>query len=118
MGGRRARSISEVLGPGRSYPGLERQLTTALKSGDPSAIAEASVKLANKAVTTRELDTYLAYFVPYIQDKLAQAKPSGDIRKDVREEWSRLKRQHDIDVRGVLSDAVAQAVIDFLKARL
>jgi hypothetical protein len=110
--------MPEVLGPGHSYPALERDLRTALKAGKTEAIAEASSELAHKAVSDRELDSYFAYFVPFIQDKLARAKPLKDARQEVREEWSHLKRKHDIRIRGVISDAVVQAVIDFLKERL
>ena len=118
MGGRRARSLPQVLGEGHAYPLLERKLKAALKTGDPDAIAETSSELGRKAVSTQELDSYLAYFIPFIQDKLSRAKPLEDARKEVREEWARLKRRHEIKIRGVVSDAVAQAVIDFLKARL
>lgn len=118
MGGRRATSLTHVVAIGRLDPSLERQLKTALQKGDPEAIAESGSALSLKAISSRQLDAFLEHFTPFIREKLARGRPLDDPRKEVRAEWSRLKREHDIRIKGVLSEAVVQAVIDFLRNRL
>ena len=67
MGGRRATSLTQVLGPKRAYPGLERKLHSALADQDPEAITDAAAALATKAVPPRDLDSYLVHLVPFIK---------------------------------------------------
>lgn len=118
MGGRRATSLVQVVGKEHLDPSLDRRLKTAIKKGDIEAIAESSTALSQRAIEDRELDDYLKRFTPFILEKLSRGKPLDDPRQEVRAEWSRLKREHDIRIGGVLSEAVVQAVIDLLQKRL
>jgi hypothetical protein len=106
------------VGIGRLDTSLEQQLKTALKKGNIEAIAESSAALSRRAIANRELDGYLERFTPFIREKLSRRIPLDDPRKEVRAEWSRLKREYNIRIRAVLSQAVEQAVIDFLRTRL
>ncbi len=117
MGGRRATSLGAVVGDARS-PALEHRLKVALKSADPEAIASTSAELTRKAIPLRQLDECLTHFTPYIRAKLEGGVPIEDPRREVRAEWSRLKRQHDLHPSSILSQAVEQAVIEFLTTRL
>jgi hypothetical protein len=117
MGGRRATSLSEVFGPRKIPPGLEKRLHSALSDRDPQAISDAAASLATKALPRESLDSYITLLVPFVRQHLAKRTPPEDIRRDVRREWARLKKLHSIDVRRVISDAVVQAAEDFLKAK-
>lgn len=117
MGGRRATSLGEVVGAARS-PALEHQLKVALKSADPDAIAAASAELTRKAIPLRQLDECLTHFTPFVRAKLERGVPLEDPRREVRAEWASLKRQHDLHPSRVLSEAVEQAVMEFLSKRL
>ena len=117
MGGRRARSLSDVFG--RVDPALERRLKSAVESGDGEALADSASAVARRAVITPHLAAYLEHFTPFIRARLARGTPLEDPRKEVRAEWSRLKRVRSLPVTGLQqADAIVQAVIDFLRARL
>jgi hypothetical protein len=115
MGGRRPTSVSSILGPNRS-PGLERELKQALRREDAEKIARVSVSLASGAATAEEVSRYFEPFLPFIKNQLERAGPI-DLRYEVRAEWSRIKSEQGIEVRQPVSDAIVQAVIDFLRTR-
>ena len=117
MGGRRATSLNAVVGAAHS-PALEHRLKVALRSADPEAIAATSAELTRRAIPLRQLDECLTHFTPFVRAKLERRVPLDDPRREVRAEWSRLKRQHDLHPSSVLSQAVEQAVIEFLSKRL
>jgi hypothetical protein len=117
MGGRRATSLSAIASPSRSVSSIERKLKSAIRAGDPVAIAKSSLQLSKKVFAPGKLDDYLGHFTPFIRQKLAQGFPVLDPRKEVRAEWSRIKRDYDIPLTGARSQAVEQAVIDFIRAR-
>lgn len=115
MGGRRATSISDVLGPKKSYPSLEKKLHRALSEKDLKGISTAAATLATKSVPLTDLDSYLVHLVPFIRKQLTKKEPPKDVRRDVRREWARIKKSEGIQVRPVVSNAVVQAAIDLLK---
>ena len=117
MGGRRATSLADVLGPGRTYPGLQRKLHNALTDKNPQAISDAAAELAIKAVPRQRLDSYLKLLVPFIKKRLAKPAAPEDIRREVRIEWTHIKKAHGIEVRRVVNDAVVQAAEDLLRSR-
>jgi len=117
MGGRRATSLVQVLGPKRIFPLLEKKLHTALSDQDPQAISDAAAALATKAVPRERADSFLALLVPFIKRQLARRAPPKDLRREVRREWAHIKKTHGIKVRRVISDAVVQAAEDLLKAK-
>ena len=116
MGGRRAVSIRDALGTSRSFPKLERDLDQGLSKQDPRAVSQAASDLAKRAIPATELTSHLRLFVPFIQKQLGEA-PDRDVRSDVRREWARLKKTHDIHVSEAVNNSLVQAVISFLKAR-
>ncbi len=118
MGGRRARSLSDLAAPGRSVVGIGRMLGAAIRQGDPDTIAKRSIQISKKSFVPSKIDSYFGYFVPFIHHKLSAGIQLIDARKEVRAEWSRIKREHGIEFHGVRNEAVVQAVIDFLRARL
>lgn len=115
MGGRRATSVSEILGAGRSHTRLVNKLDSALTADDTTAISAAASQLATKVVSPKELDSHLALLVPYIRRELSSKTPSDDLRRDVRREWSRVKKEHNVRLNRVVSEAVVQGAIDLLR---
>jgi hypothetical protein len=116
MGGRRAASLAEVLGPHRSPP-LERNLQQALDKEDPGKVAAVSTRLAELAVEREKLDAYLVHFVPFIQDQLTRAGPrsSAELRTVVRTAAREITSRENLDLKGARRDAVIQAVINYLR---
>ena len=117
MGGRRATSLVEVLGPSQTYPQLERDLHRGIAKEDARAISAAAASLAKKSLSPRRLDSYLELLLPFIKKRFQQQPKGRDLRADVRREWSRIKRAHEIRLNHVVNDAVVQAVIDLLRAK-
>ncbi len=117
MGGRRATSLDEVLGPKKSYPTLEKKLHSALSDRDPRAISDAAAAIATKAIPPQNVESYLVHLVPFIKKQLAKRVPPKDVRRKVRREWSRIKKAHGIKVRRVINDAVAQAAENLLRPK-
>ena len=117
MGGRRATSLIEVLGPKKAYPKLEKKIQSALSDQDPRAISDAAAALATKALPSAALDTYLVHLSPFITKHLAMRTLPSDIRSKVRHEWSHIKGVHGIKVRRVVSEAVVQAAENLIRAK-
>jgi len=115
MGGRRAVSLSQVLGSTTREPKLEARLHSALRRGEPEEIADVSSALAARVLSPAEAANYLALFVPFVREHLTKPLPPQDLRASVREEWTHLKSKHDLNVKGVLNDAVVQSVLDLLR---
>jgi hypothetical protein len=116
MGGRRASSLVEVLGPKKTYPALEKRLYSALSDQDAHAISDAAAAISIRVVPPQDLDSYLVHLVPFIKKQLAKRPPPKDVRRMVRREWSHIKKTHSIKVRRVISDAVVQAAENLIKA--
>lgn len=118
MGGRRPRSVAEVLGPYRDRE-AEAQLQSALREQNPERVAEISSDLASRAVAQSEVAEFFKPFLPFIKGQLRGAEPidSAQRRRIVRAEWARIKRARNLEVRAPISDAVVQAVINYLRRR-
>jgi len=96
---------------------LERELHDALKTQDPKGIAAASAVLASRLPEAPQIPDYLSYFVPYIKKQYQREEPVDvtERRSEVRQIWAEIRRDQKIDVRPVISDAVVQAVLNFLR---
>lgn len=116
MGGRRAVSISQVLGPARDEQQVAR-LHQALQSGTAEQIADVSSRLAREALSPTQAAEYLRLFLPFVRTHLKEPLAPDERRKAVRHEWTQIKKNHGLEVRGVINDAVVQAVLDLLRAR-
>lgn len=123
MGGRRARSTAEVLGPSR-HPDLVRKLQRALDSKEPAKIAQIAhltTDLAGKAVSEQQLDQHLVHLLPLVQEleKRSRGDPNLqlDKRKEVRQAWARIERDRGISVKPIQRDALVQAVLNYLDRR-
>lgn len=109
MGGRRAGSLTSLVGSGGAVTPAKSRLTRAIKGQDPSEIATASVQLVLNSELGLGSIRLALKLVPYLQQnasELAQlSRPERDER--IREAWSDVKRQANV----VTSKEVDGAII-------
>lgn len=109
MGGRRARSVSEIVGVGLS---AERSFDRALESGSPIALAAGSARL----VAESDRVTDILYYVSRLAGVVRQFIEAGrDLSHDEREaiarrEWSRLKQRENIPDDPVATQTIVAAL--------
>lgn len=108
MGGRRARSITEIVGTGKALSTRTGQLTEALAEGDADAVAESSAKLIGVSNKIDDILYYASKLTKFIE---RTAKKGEDLsheerQKLARKEWSRIKRKENLK-----DDPIATKVI-------
>lgn len=110
MGGRRARSLKEIVGGGLSS--LSANFTRAVNKGDPDAVAVSSAKLVGGSKKTGSI----LFYVSQLSDFIRRIVESGrDLDYDerlslTRKEWSRIKREKNLEDDPVVTNAVVWAV--------
>ena len=110
MGGRRARSLKEIVGSGLST--LSAGFTRAVNQGDPSAVAVSSAKLLAGSKKTAGILFYVGQLTGFIQ-RMIESGRDLDYEERVsltRKEWSRIKREKNIDDDPIVTNAVVSAV--------
>jgi len=109
MGGRRARSLSEIVGTGlRGQGGFSR----ALSSADPEAMAASSAKLVSESDRVTDIIYYVSKLADVVRDIVETGRDlSYDERETVaRRDWSRIKDNEDLPDDPVITQAVVSAV--------
>jgi hypothetical protein len=111
MGGRRAGSLSNLVGSGRDVAAAKRRLSRAVTKEDPSAIAEASINLvehSNVGIESLRLGLKLA---PYVSENAAElATLSGTDREErIRAAWADIKRRENLQTPREVDSAVVNA---------
>jgi hypothetical protein len=109
MGGRRARSLSEIVGTG-----LGRQqaiFTRAVGQENPEGIAASSAKLIAESDKISSILYYASKLTDFI---LKEAKSKEDLNyvereKLARQEWSRIKKEENIPNDPVVTEAIVSA---------
>ena len=117
MGGRRAASVSEFVGTGKRRKDLAEKIHSGFETGSHEDVSKAAASLAKQVVPKKRLNSYLALLVPFVTDQITRETPSANLRRDVRREWSRLKKVHGLKVSRIVSQAVEQATIAVIRAR-
>jgi len=108
MGGRRARSLSEIVGTGLSSSGFN----SAMDGADPTAMAASSAAL----VADSDRITDIIYHVSRLSDVVRKLVESGrDLSYDEREalarkEWSRIKTRENLPDDPIVTKAVIAGV--------
>ena len=114
MGGRRAKSVSEVVGSGNTP--LKRKLGRALTAQDPQRVAESAAELVAAGDKTIDILYYASRLAGLVRSVI---ESGGDLSYAERESlarkaWSRIKRQEHLQddpiVTSVLVAAVAAAL--------
>jgi hypothetical protein len=110
MGGRRARSLKEIVGGGVSS--LSAKFTRAVNQGDPSAVAVSSAKLLAGSKKTAGILFYVSQLTDFIRRIVESGRDLNyeDRLSLTRKEWSRIKRERNLDDDPVVTNAVVSAV--------
>lgn len=110
MGGRRARSVSEVVGEG--LRGQKSQFARALKGKDPQAIAQSSARLLAKSPKTTDILYYVSKLASFVrkQVKEGEALKYKERKRLARKEWSRIKKAEKFTDDHITTNAIIAAV--------
>jgi hypothetical protein len=109
MGGRRARSIAEIAGPGLGR--LSARLGHAIEEGDPAAITTTAAELIARGSKTTNVIYYGSKLLEFVEKLI---KTRGSIEYDererlVRQEWSRIKRAEGLPDDPIATQAIVTA---------
>jgi len=110
MGGRRARSLKEIVGGGLSS--LSAGFTRAVSEGNPSAVAVSSAKLLAGSKKIAGILFYVSQLTEFIRNVVESRR---DLNYEerlslVRKEWSRIKRERNLEDDPIVTNAVVSAV--------
>ena len=102
MGGRRAKSLSEIVGTGLSAQ--QGSFTRAIGKKDPESITTSSAKLVAKSETISDILYYVSKLANFV---VREAQSTEDLNYAEREalakkEWSRLRRKRASKLLGLL----------------
>jgi hypothetical protein len=109
VGGRRARSLKEILGTGLSSQ--RGQFTKAISEENPDALTVSSAKLLAGSKKTADI----LYYVSQLADFVTKTVESGrdlDYANRValaRKEWSRIKKEQNLEDDPIITQAVVSA---------
>lgn len=110
MGGRRARSIKEIVGGGLSSQ--TASLTRAVNEGDAEAVAAASAKLLEQSDKATDILFYASRLANFVRQTVESGRDLGyeERLSLARREWSRIKKEEGIDDDPVVTNALVSAV--------
>src|SRR5437588_10838 len=105
MGGRRAKSLGEILGGGMGSQ--QASFTRAIGKSDPESIASSSAKLAAESDKITDILYYVSKLADFV---LKESKSTQDLSYEQRQqlarrEWSRVKREEGIENDPIVTDA-------------
>jgi len=114
MGGRRAKSLSEIVGEGLGSQ--QAGFMRAVGKSDPESIATSSVELAAESDRITDILQYASKLTDFV---VKEAKSSQDLNHDerlklVRREWSRIKKKENIKDDRVITDIIVAAAVKAL----
>ncbi len=110
MGGRRARSLSDIVGTGLSAQ--RASFARALSQENPEGVATSSAKLVAKSGRMAEI----IYYAAKLSDFVKKATESGrDLNYEqrielTRKEWSRVKKEQKLADDPVVTNAIVSSV--------
>jgi hypothetical protein len=110
MGGRRAKSLSEIVGAGLS--GQRASFTRAVGEENAEGVVVGSAKLVAKS----EKITDILYYASKLADFVRKAAEAGkDLNYEqrmelARKEWSRVKREENLEDDVIATQAIVAAV--------
>ena len=110
MGGRRPKSLSDILGGGMGPQ--QAGFTRAIGRSDPESIATNSAKLAAESDKVSDILYYVSKLANFV---LKESKSSQDLsyeqrEKLARQEWSRIKKEEGLEDDQVITQTVISAV--------
>lgn len=109
MGGRRTRSITELVGTGL---GTQRgQLTRAIHSENAATVAASSARLVAISGRTADILYYASKIAGFVAKVVKSGKPLSYPEREAlaRGEWSRIKKKEKLKDDSVLTTAIVSA---------
>jgi hypothetical protein len=109
VGGRRARSVGEIVGSGLS---AERTFDRALESHSPVALATSSARLVAESDRVTDILFYISKLAGVVRQVVEKGEDlSYDQRHALaRREWSRLKQRENLPDDPVATQTIVAAV--------
>lgn len=109
MGGRRARSVGEIVGSGLA---AERAFDRALDNANPRALAASSARMVAESDRVTDIFYYVSRLATVVRRFVEEGRDlSYDERQAVaRREWSRIKQQENLPDDPVATQAIVAAV--------
>jgi hypothetical protein len=110
MGGRRAKSLSDIVGGGLSTQ--RASFTRALNEQNPEALAASSARLLAGSPRIGQVIYYTAKLSDFVK-KAAEASRNLNYEERkalARQEWSRVKKKQGLTVDPIINDAVVSSV--------
>lgn len=110
MGGRRARSVTEIVGTGQS--GQRGQFSRAITAENPQAVAVSSAKLVAGSKKTADILYYVSKLAAFVADVVKSGRDLGFEERVslARKEWSRIKKEEGLPDDPIVTSAVVSAV--------
>ncbi|SRR6266498_141894 len=111
MGGRRAKSVAEIAGPGLTS--LAARLGRALEAGKPEDITSSAATLVARGTKTIDIIYYGSKLLDFVE-RIIRTRGSID-RVDrerlARQEWSRIKKAEGLPDDPIATDAIVKAAV-------
>ena len=111
MGGRRAGSLTNLVGKGGGVSTAKSELSRAVTKENSNAIAEASAKLITKSDVGLEALRYSLKLAPFISRNTKHLAKLSNKEQDekIRHAWSKVKKDHDLKTSPELDSTVISA---------
>ncbi len=111
MGGRRARSLTEIVGSGLTAQ--RGKFAKAMSDEDPGAVAVSSAELLAKSKKTVDILFYAARLAGFVKKQVQEGKDlSYEERVALaRREWSRIKKKENLEDDPIITNAIVSAVV-------
>jgi hypothetical protein len=109
VGGRRARSLREIVGAG--VGAQSRQFSKAISEGNPEAVAVSSAKLLANSKKTVDIIYYVSQLAGFVKKIVESGRdlPYEERVALARQEWSRIKKQENLDDDPIVTNAIVSA---------
>jgi hypothetical protein len=111
MGGRRASSLSEIVGAGSRLAPLSRSLGRALTAEDPGRVAAATAHLLADGAKSTDILYYASQLTDFIRRVVESGKDLSYEKREslARQEWSRIKARDGLTDDAIVTQALVSA---------
>lgn len=109
MGGRRARSLKEIVGTGLAAQ--RGQFSRAISDENPGAVAVSSAKLLASSKKTADIIYYVSRLADFVKRIVESGRnlPYEERVALARQEWSRIKKEDNLEDDPIVTRAVVSA---------
>lgn len=110
MGGRRARTLSEIAGPGAAAQ--KSQVNRALEARDPDRLATSSARLLAEGSKTGDIVYLASKLVDFVTTNSARASALPYVERErlARQAWSRIKSAEGLPDDPIVTEALVSSV--------